>query len=95
MANRVSLLLVSTAIAISFSQLYAQATQQQSTTRSQEMCELKALEAVGYRPSQEDFYYPRNLQAAQARLEAKNKAMGLPPGGLCSGDLRSSDGRGQ
>ena len=30
---------------------------------------------------QEDFYYPRNLEAARARLAQQNKARRLPPEG--------------
>jgi Domain of unknown function (DUF4148) len=40
-------------------------------THAQLVQELAELESVGYQPDQEDFYYPRNLQAAQARLHAK------------------------
>lgn len=57
---------------------------QQPVTHAQVECELKALEGVGYRPAQEDYYYPRNLEAAQARLAQQNRARGLPPEGTCA-----------
>jgi hypothetical protein len=64
---------------------------QQPATRAQVECELKELEAAGYHPSEDDFYYPRNLQAAQARLAQKNEARGLPPAGTCGGYNASAD----
>jgi hypothetical protein len=57
---------------------------QAPVTRAQIQCELRALEGAGYHPAEEDFYYPRNLQAAQARLANQDKARGLPPGGSCA-----------
>ena len=45
--------------------------------RARAMCELRALESVGYQPSANDYYYPRNLEAAKARLRAKQGAQGV------------------
>jgi hypothetical protein len=58
-------------------------TQHSLVTRAQVQCELQALEGAGYRPWEEDYYYPRNLQAAQARLAKQNEARGLPAEGSC------------
>ena len=57
---------------------------QVSPTRAHQLCELRELESVGYQPWQEDFYYPRNLQAAQARLEAAKRARGLEGVDTCA-----------
>jgi hypothetical protein len=40
-------------------------------THAQLEQELAELESVGYEPEKRDFYYPNDLQAAQARLHAK------------------------
>jgi Domain of unknown function (DUF4148) len=40
-------------------------------THAQLVQELAELESVGYNPEKRDFYYPNDLQAAQARLQAK------------------------
>ncbi|WP_244849476.1 DUF4148 domain-containing protein [Caballeronia sp. SL2Y3] len=60
-------------------------TQQVPMTRARAQCELRELESVGYQPWQEDFYYPRNLQLAQARLAAKKRAQGLEGVDTCAG----------
>jgi hypothetical protein len=46
----------------------------QSSIRASNLCELQELESVGYHPTENDFYYPRNLEAAQARLLAQKQA---------------------
>jgi hypothetical protein len=56
---------------------------QRPVSRGQVECELRALEGAGYRPWENDYYYPRELQAAQARLAQQEKERGLPPGGSC------------
>lgn len=43
-------------------------------TRAEVRQELKELEAVGYRPVPNDFYYPDDIQAAEQRLAAKHQA---------------------
>jgi hypothetical protein len=40
-------------------------------TRAQATQELAELEAVGYHPGENDLYYPRNLQAAERKLQAE------------------------
>jgi phosphoribosyl 1,2-cyclic phosphodiesterase len=40
-------------------------------THAQLMQELAELESVGYEPYKRDYYYPRDIEAAQARLHAK------------------------
>jgi hypothetical protein len=82
------LMAVFSTIAMTSSPARAQ-TQHAPVTRAQVQCELRAREGAGYRPWQEDFYYPQNLQAAQARLAQQNKARGLPPEGAC-GDAENS-----
>jgi hypothetical protein len=81
------LMAVST-IAMNWSPAHSQ-SQHAPVTRAQVQCELRALEGAGYRPWQKDFYYPRHLQAAQARLAQQTKARGLPPEGAC-GDAENS-----
>ncbi|WP_404980159.1 MULTISPECIES: DUF4148 domain-containing protein [unclassified Caballeronia] len=60
--------------------------QQVPMTRARAQCELRELETVGYQPWEEDFYYPRNLQIAQARLAAKKRAQGLEGVDTCADD---------
>jgi hypothetical protein len=43
--------------------------------------ELAELESVGYEPEKQDFYYPNDLQAAQARLHEKYVADCAPDAG--------------
>ena len=50
-------------------------------THAQLEQELAELESVGYQPEKEDFYYPNDLQAAQARLHAKYVADCAPDAG--------------
>jgi hypothetical protein len=71
-------------------QTKTQSQSQSSSVRTQNECELKALEGVGYRPVQEDYYYPRNLEAAEARLAQQNKARGLPPDGNCGAAAKTT-----
>jgi hypothetical protein len=41
-------------------------------TRAQVRNELKQLEQAGYRPEMNDRYYPEDIQAAQARVDAQS-----------------------
>ncbi|VXC70396.1 conserved exported hypothetical protein [Burkholderia sp. 8Y] len=77
------------AIAIPISSLAQTSTQQVPMTRARAQCELRELESVGYRPWEEDFYYPRNLELAQARLAAKKRAEGLEGVDTCGGGQAS------
>jgi len=83
MDKQIVLILMAVSIIAMSSPAHAQ-TQHAPVTRAQVQCELRALEGAGYRPWEEDFYYPRNLQVAQARLAQQNKARGLPSTGSCS-----------
>jgi hypothetical protein len=47
-------------------------------THAQLMQELAELESVGYEPYKNDYYYPRALEAAQARLHTKYVADCVP-----------------
>lgn len=60
----------------------------QSSIHASNLCELQALESVGYRPTEDDFYYPRNLEAAQARLSAQRRARGLGDADTCGSAKR-------
>ncbi|MDR5740474.1 MULTISPECIES: DUF4148 domain-containing protein [unclassified Caballeronia] len=71
----------------------AGSSSQASATRAHQLCELRELESVGYQPWQEDFYYPRNLQAAQARLEAVKRARGLEGVDTCAAPEASGNSR--
>jgi len=50
-------------------------------THAQLEQELAELESVGYEPEKQDFYYPNDLQAAQARLHEKYVADCAPDAG--------------
>jgi hypothetical protein len=54
-------------------------------TRAQLQQELVELESVGYEPFRNDYYYPNNLEAAQARLHAKYLADCVPVTGQQGG----------
>ena len=69
---------------------FAQSTQ--PVTRAQVRAELVQLEKAGYQPGQSDPYYPANLQAAQARVDAQNgtaQAAATGFGGAVSGSSQS------
>jgi hypothetical protein len=50
-------------------------------THAQLVWELAELESVGYDPHKNDYYYPNDLQAAQARLHTKYVADCAPATG--------------
>jgi len=63
-------LVVATALAVPFA---GQAHAQSSTvTRTQVRDDLVQLEKAGYRPGNNDLYYPRDIQATEARIAATN-----------------------
>ncbi|HEY2021571.1 DUF4148 domain-containing protein [Paraburkholderia sp.] len=70
---------------------FAQANQ--PVTRAQVRAELVQLEKAGYQPNAADPYYPANIQAAQARVDAQN-GVSQPAtsgfGGVVSGSSQSS-----
>ncbi|TCK32748.1 uncharacterized protein DUF4148 [Paraburkholderia sp. BL8N3] len=51
-------------------------------SRAQVNAELKQLEAAGYRPGSDNTYYPADIIAAQARVNARNGTTGY--GGVMS-----------
>lgn len=53
---------------------FAQDSNQAPVTRAQVRAELVQLEKAGYRPGLSSPYYPEDLQAAQARVDAQNGA---------------------
>jgi hypothetical protein len=77
-------------VALAMVRTDARAQTQRPVSRGQVECELVALEGAGYRPWENDYYYPRELQAAQARLAQQEKERGLPPGGSCIGATSES-----
>jgi hypothetical protein len=78
-------------VALAMARIDALAQTQRTVSRGQVECELRALEGAGYRPWENDYYYPRDLQAAQARLAQQERERGLPPGGTCI-DITSGSG---
>jgi hypothetical protein len=56
-------------------------------TRAQVKAELVQLEAAGYNPSSDKTQYPRNIQAAEARVAAQNASSGY--GGVAGGSSTS------
>ncbi|AXL50509.1 hypothetical protein DSC91_002764 [Paraburkholderia caffeinilytica] len=43
-------------------------------TRAEVRADLIRVEQAGYRPAAKDVYYPKNIQAAEARVQAQNDA---------------------
>jgi|SRR5277367_5468227 hypothetical protein len=69
---------------------FAQSTQ--PVTRAQVRAELVQLEKAGYNPGADNVYYPANIQAAEARVDAQNGATsGF--GGVASGSSASPSPR--
>ncbi|MFM0206992.1 DUF4148 domain-containing protein [Paraburkholderia sediminicola] len=65
----------------------------QPVTRAQVRAELVQLEKAGYQPGLADPYYPANIQAAQARVDAQNgtaQAAESGYGGVVSGTSQSA-----
>ncbi|SAL84490.1 purine nucleoside phosphorylase [Caballeronia choica] len=62
------------ALAVSPILALAQSDQNQPVTRAEVRSELIQLEKAGYDPSTRDPYYPNNLQAAEARVQAGDVA---------------------
>jgi hypothetical protein len=64
----------------------------QPVTRAQVRAELIQLEKAGYQPGLSDPYYPANIQAAQARVDAQNgtaQAAQSAYGGAVNGSSQS------
>jgi hypothetical protein len=62
-------------------------------TRAQVRSELEQLEKAGYRPEANDRYYPQDIQAAQARVDAQNGVQTSGYGPATSGSSQSSGPR--
>ena len=64
----------------------------QPLTRAQVRAELVQLEKAGYQPGHADPYYPADIQAAQARVDAQNgtaQPASSTFGGVASGSSQS------
>jgi hypothetical protein len=76
--------------AISFAQ------SSQPLTRAQVRAELAQLEKAGYNPEGDNTTYPRNLQAAEAKVNAQNhdaeSAYGASPSGSSASSQDSAQG---
>jgi hypothetical protein len=87
--------LCASVFAISVGALAQASTQHRPMTRERAECELRELESVGYSPWEEDYYYPRNLEIAQARLAAMKRAQGLEGVDTCAGGGASAPASGK
>ncbi|TCK36831.1 uncharacterized protein DUF4148 [Paraburkholderia sp. BL8N3] len=67
---------------------FAQGTNQQ-VTRAQVKAELVQLESVGYQPNTNDLHYPRDIQAAEAKVDQLPSAR-ESYGGAADGTTASS-----
>jgi hypothetical protein len=59
-------------VALAISPIAALAQTNEPVTRAEVRAELVQLENAGYNPSVKDPYYPRDIQAAEARVQADN-----------------------
>ncbi|CAG9243720.1 DUF4148 domain-containing protein [Paraburkholderia caribensis] len=74
------------------SPLLASAQQQTGpVTRAQVRAEMMELERAGYRQNGRDPYYPRELQAAETRIQAKHASSAQ--GGVFAGTSESGSGK--
>jgi hypothetical protein len=73
-------LIVAAALAIPAVSSFAQSNA--PITRAQVRAELVQLEQAGYQPGRDDPQYPRDIQAAEARVSAQNAAAGNSYGGV-------------
>lgn len=87
--HRNAIVTVTCVVALAMARTNASGQTQYPVARGQVQCELRALEGAGYRPWENDYYYPKKLQAAQAKLAQQEKERGLPPGGSCTGTNES------
>jgi hypothetical protein len=75
-------LIVAAALAIPAVSSFAQSNANAPVTRAQVRAELVQLEKAGYQPGRDDPQYPRDVQAAEARVSAQNAAAGTSYGGV-------------
>jgi DNA invertase Pin-like site-specific DNA recombinase len=87
--------IVYTAIAASIvaTPLASFAQQNGPLTREQVRAELVQLEKAGYSPESADPYYPDNIHAAQARVDAQQRVAYTSAGSSMSGSVQSGAGR--
>jgi Domain of unknown function (DUF4148) len=81
-------LIIAAALAIPAVSSFAQSNA--PVTRAQVRAELVQLEKAGYQPGRDDPQYPRDIQAAEARVSAQNAAAGNSYGGVA--DTASASG---
>ncbi|SAK83376.1 membrane protein [Caballeronia pedi] len=83
-------LIVAAAVAIP-ALSFAQSSQ--PVTRAEVRAQLVELQKAGYDPASDQTQYPRNIQAAQARIDAAHglTAYGAPAGGSVASGARSTD----
>lgn len=77
--------------ALAFLPFEAHADLSDSITRAKVTNELRELAAVGYNPSSDHTTYPANIQAAEARLEARRNASATGSGGVNEGSSDAGD----
>jgi hypothetical protein len=65
----------------------------QPITRAEVRAQLVELQKAGYNPASDQTQYPRNIQVAQARVDAAHglTAYGAPAGGSVASGARSTD----
>jgi len=68
---------------------FAQSPSQHALTRADVRAELLKLEQAGYSPASDNTQYPRNIQAAQARIDAGNDTTVRAYGGVAKGGSAS------
>jgi hypothetical protein len=76
MKSLIPAVLVATLLAAPVASFAQSSQSNQPLTRAQVRAELVALENVGYDPLSDRQDYPRNIQAAEARLQAQKAAHG-------------------
>ncbi|SMG55305.1 DUF4148 domain-containing protein [Paraburkholderia susongensis] len=64
---------------------FAQAQPQHALTRAEVRAELVQLQKAGYSPASDNTQYPRNIEAAEARISAGDNAAVSAYGGVAKG----------
>jgi peptidoglycan hydrolase-like protein with peptidoglycan-binding domain len=82
-------------VALSAAPLAALAQTSDGLTRAQVKQDLQRLEQAGYNPSERDAYYPSDIQAAEAKVDAQNAYGGASQGSTASGHTMSTTPPGQ
>ncbi|KMZ12827.1 hypothetical protein BHUM_00090c [Candidatus Burkholderia humilis] len=81
-------------IALSAAPLAAFA-QSEGLTCTQVKQDLQRMEQAGYNPSERDVFYPNDIQAAEAKINAQNAYGGATDGSATSGRTMSTTPLGQ